>query len=244
MQDIQILGAGTASFPSSPTGAIHTGDREEFFSAPPPPLEQQNTSKKSFFSKDTLFLFLSAIGIIGITVLFNFFSPFAKDDFGQRFFSEWSKNSRMTEVLSIEQKQSALWEKYGSLQDETSLEITLQELKKNEIEWSQKIQELSDKFPYKKFSSSEQVKIRAFFQVFLDFSKKSRFLYIEGLETCVFKSFQKDIDTKSFCLEINETFQKNSDELPSNLSKALGLNVEQQSAFKESFSKALSKSEQ
>lgn len=242
MQDIQIFGAGISSFPSSQ----NTGNREEFFSAPPPPLQQQNIPKKSFFSKDTLSLLASAIGIISVVIFFNFFSPFVNKDeaFLNNFFSEYLKSPYVQEAVIIEKNQQNLLKEFSSAKDENSLKALLLKLKENESESFQKIKEASEKFPYEKFSSSEKVKIQAFFQVYLSFSKDSKSIFLEDLETCFYKEKNYEMDREIFCSQVGENLKKAGMEMPSRLSKALGMNAEQESTFKESFSKALSESAQ
>jgi hypothetical protein len=245
MQDIQTFGAGISSFPPPLKEVIHTENKEDFFSMPPSPLQEKNIPKKSFFLHQ-ISLFLSAIGIISITILFNFFSPFANRDeaFLNNFFSEYSKSPYTQETITIEKNQQNLLKEFISAKDEDSANKALIKLQESESRNFQKIKEASEKFPYEKFSSSEKVKIQAFFQVLLSHSKDSKSIFFEDLGTCFYKEIHHEMNTEIFCSQIAENLKKASIEMPSRLSIALGMNEEQSQEYKEQFLKAFSKNSQ
>ena len=204
--------------------------REEYFEEPQKKIE---VLKKSSFPKQHPTLFFIAILSFISSIVFAFI-PSSNQKLVEKMIDVQMEISPSKEIEEINQEQTHLWlsiliEQYDSEKIWKSI-YRIEELEKKRLE---KLQEIYEKFPYEKFSNTEQLKIKSFHNTMLSFIEGKNTKYIEDLKECFSKSSHNDPDTTSFCTSVDSKRLEDLKELSSQISGIFDLTKKEEQSVKE-----------
>jgi hypothetical protein len=231
MTDIELFEIPTGNT-SVPQNQIPTQQqkREEYFEEPPKKIEV--LKKSSFGKQHPMLLFIASLSFI-LSIVFAFL-PSLNQKLFEEMIDVQMKISPSKEIEQINQEQTLLWSSI-LIEQSDSEKIwesiyRIEELEKKRLE---KLQEVYGKFPYEKFSNTEQLKIKRFHNTMLSFIEGKNTKYIEDLKECFSKSSHNDPDTTSFCISVDSKRLEDLKELSNQISGIFELSKKEEHSLKE-----------